>query len=874
MFINRLKMLITLLILGLVLLIAWEHGGIRAAAAAEPKFKRNEVELNGIGEVYDLEILNKVKNSTYKWSSSNERVAKVSANGTITAVGIGTAKIQCKITYESGKTKTLTCNVTVSVPATDIMINNVTITNGAHRMMVGETYDFNCSLTPINSTDKVIWSLDTTHPEANINAVRIDNSEKGIVTALRRGIITLVATVVKDTSEKSIMESDIKDAVIIEVVGPSAEVVSAKILDSKTIRIEFGTEIRESTVIKSDGTLSDNIILDQLFDPSGKKAADPGSLTAILSKNLRTLTITASKSFNGYYGLTFSNGILTSGGSPIYKDYMRLSYLDNTSDEDAEDSDTDTDEEEEIIPDIDTVAPTIATTSLEDDGMTNIITFSEKMDFSRIQVSNAKVAYPSTALPTSISYLNNELNYGFGADGKSIIINMSGINSEDYNKSFIVTISGIIDLAGNSPKNGSVEVLLRTNTAPMPQAVPLSIIRTSYNTVTATFSRSIRKPGMININNGGSYYGKINPENNRQVIYTFSDYEASLTGVQTVSIGLWDSYNVNPNDTIANEFRSFNVNFTHETIKPVLLSYNFNSVHRILTLTYSETVNAYAVEGSIPYTMTSYKYDDLSGNIEYSVINTIDNVIEIVLKNITIYGNYTFTLPEGFVLDKYRNPSINSRIILYNITGESGDNKLPEPYSIYQSDVNHSIIYVEFADKLDVASALDETNYNLAGAEIEEIKLIKNDADGAKIQLVLVKGSIAANGKCSIRISGIRGFNGSYTEMTDYITDLDLYENTDPQLKSISYDPVAKDTIKLIFTENITGSLSVLVQERSTGFSIGNTVIISGDTASIKLNYVPADGTHLQIYILDNRIVDLNGNESTLLPVLNTFVNY
>lgn len=110
--------------------------------------------------------------------------------------------------------------------------------------------------------------------------------------------------------------------------------------------------------------------------------------------------------------------------------------------------------------------------------------------------------------------------------------------------------------------------------------------------------------------------------------------------------------------------------------------------------------------------------------------------------------------------------------------------------------------------------------------------------------------------------------------MTDYITDLDLYENTDPQLKSISYDPVAKDTIKLIFTENITGSLSVLVQERSTGFSIGNTVIISGDTASIKLNYVPADGTHLQIYILDNRIVDLNGNESTLLPVLNTFVNY
>lgn len=873
MLINRIKKLISLFIFVLIMLIAWEHGTMRASAAAEPKFKKDAVSLFGLGEVYNLEILNKVKNSTYKWSSSNERVARVSTNGTITAVGIGKAQIQCKITFDTGKNKTLTCDVTVTIPATDIRINNSTITNGAHRMMVGETFDFNVSLTPLNTTDKVYWYLDNTHPEANINAVKIENNDKGVVTALRRGIITLVAAVVTDMTEKAAMDSELKDAIIIEVVGPSAEVLSANILDSKTLRIEFGTEIRESTIINSDGSLSENIILEQLFDPSGKKAADPGNLTAILSKNLRTLTITASKSFNGSYAITFTNGILTSGGSPIYKDYMRLGYYDVNSDEDGEDSDI-VEEEEEVIPDVDTVAPFVSTLSLEDDGMTNIITFSEKMDFNYIQVSNAKVANAMSALPTTISYLNDEFNYGFSGDGYSLIINMSGINSEDYNKNFIVTISGITDLAGNSPKNGSVEVLLRTNTAPMPQAIPTGIIRSSYNTITVTFSRTIKKPGLAYINYGGGYVGKINPDNNKQVIYTFSDYEASLKGTQTVSIGLWDSYNVNPEDTTSHFFHHYNVDFTHETVRPVLLNYNFNSVHKILKLTYNEKVNAGADVGSIPYTMTSYKYDDLSGNVEYSVISTVDNVIEIALKNITIYGNYTFTLPEGFALDRYRNLSHSSKITLFNINGESSDNKLQEPYSIYQSNVNHSIIYVEFADKLDIETALDETNYNIAGVEIEEIKLIRNDANGATIQLVMVKGSITANGRRSIRISGIKGFNGSYSVMADYITDLDLYENTDPQLKSISYDPVAKDTIKLIFTENVTGFLSVVIQERLGGFNIGNSVTVSGDTATIKLDYVPADGTHLLIYIIDNRIADLNGNESTLLPVLNTFVNY
>ncbi|NLC18549.1 MAG: hypothetical protein GX757_04900, partial [Clostridiales bacterium] len=210
----------------------------------------------------------------------------------------------------------------------------------------------------------------------------------------------------------------------------------------------------------------------------------------------------------------------------------------------------------------------------------------------------------------------------------------------------------------------------------------------------------------------------------------------------------------------------------------------------------------------------------------------------------------------------------------YNVSGEIGENKLAEPYSIYQSNVNNSIIYIEFADRLDVASALDADNYRISTGEIEEVKLIRNNLDGATIQIKMVKGSITANGKYNIRISGIKGFNGSYTEMDEYTGELNLVENTDPQLKSVIYDPVLKDTIKLVFTENIQGYINVSLQERYTGYSIGNSTTVAGDTVTIKMDRVPADGTHVVIYVLDNRISDLNGNESIINPVLYTFVNY
>jgi hypothetical protein len=273
--------------------------------------------------------------------------------------------------------------------------------------------------------------------------------------------------------------------------------------------------------------------------------------------------------------------------------------------------------------------------------------------------------------------------------------------------------------------------------------------------------------------------------------------------------------------------------------------------------------------------MASYQRDNNIGFLNYSEASTVDNVIEITLSNITLYGDYTFTLPEGFVLDNYQNLSNSKTITIYkNGNGEEGANKLAEPYSIYQSDVNHSFIYIEFADKLDVTTALDINNYSVSGATIDEIKLISNSSNGATIRLALGKGTITTTGDRKMSVSGLKGFNGSSSEMAGYSTQIKLIENKDPELKSIKYDSTSKNVIVLTFTEQIKGSMSVTVQERSTGYSIGNTVTVSGDTVSITLGSIPNDGTYLQIYVHDNSITDLNDNESTISPVLSAFANY
>lgn len=63
-----------------------------------PQLKVKELNLT-LEEQFDINIARKIKNSKYKWSSSNEDIIKVNpSNGFVTAVGFGDAIVTCTIT--------------------------------------------------------------------------------------------------------------------------------------------------------------------------------------------------------------------------------------------------------------------------------------------------------------------------------------------------------------------------------------------------------------------------------------------------------------------------------------------------------------------------------------------------------------------------------------------------------------------------------------------------------------------------------------------------------------------------------------------------------------------------------------------------------
>lgn len=118
-------------------------------------------------------------NKNVTWKSSNTNVAKVNANGKITAVNAGTATITC--TSKDNKKKKATCKVTVTKK---VNVTGVTLNKTSASVVVGGSVTLKATVSPSNATTKgVTWSSSNTKV-ATVNA-------SGKVTAVAAGTATI-----------------------------------------------------------------------------------------------------------------------------------------------------------------------------------------------------------------------------------------------------------------------------------------------------------------------------------------------------------------------------------------------------------------------------------------------------------------------------------------------------------------------------------------------------------------------------------------------------------------------------------------------------------------------------------------------------------
>ena len=815
------------------------------AAATTPSLVQTNLKMTGTGVTFDLNIKNKISKSSYKWTSSDKNIATVTKKGIVTSVGPGTAKIKCKITYPSKKTKTLTCTVTVTVPATDIQISNATLSDGVQKMIINDTLDLDCTLTPANATDQVFWSVE----KGNADCVRIDDAAAGKITALKEGTVIIKASATTTATAEAADKSIIYDSVIIEVVAPKATVTSASITDSNTIKIIFDSAVNPGTVINTDGTLSANIQITQGKDAKKVLADDPGKLTASLSTDGKILTITTGNALKGNYGINWTNSIMTTSGVALDSDSKLVSY-------------------------IDTVPPYCIGTTIDDTGFVNVISFTEPMNFTNIMISEPKlVAYSTTegASSSTISLLQNKLNYIVSADKKSLSINLSYIAAADYNKKFNVNISGITDTAGNPPASVYFPVTLSVDTTQKPQANIISIERTSYNVVTVTYTRAIQsnQPGTLQIGNDVAITGKVDLTNKNKVNYEMMPAQTAYTGLQTVKVGYWNSYNVLPTDTTANTYHTRSVNFSADMTSPNLVSNSYDIGTGILTLTYNENVTLTNSTGTIGSIYRSTTEEVKSTNLPYTKVTHTDgdNIIKLQMTNLSLAGNYEFSIPAGFVRDAFNNESVARLVTLTNSTSSSST-ELPPPYTIYQDTANLSQVYVKFANMVDLTSAQTVSNYTIAGLQIVSARVTDNStATGATVILTVADGTNTVEAARPITVKGVKGSNNSYTPISLYTTTIILKENAKPLFSGAAFDKTMNRII-LTFNEAVTGTVTVNTSliYNSTTTTITNNVTVSGNYVYINLYTIPMYGSSLRIDVVSVALADATGNTMTVLP--------
>lgn len=116
-------------------------------------------------------------NKHVNWSSEDEKVAVVDANGVVAAIGNGTTNIVASTVNGV----TATCTVTVTTPATAIAIGNESLTIGKK-----ETFSPLPQLTPETSTDA------THYVSSDEKVVRVN--EDGTLTGVSKGSADITAT--------------------------------------------------------------------------------------------------------------------------------------------------------------------------------------------------------------------------------------------------------------------------------------------------------------------------------------------------------------------------------------------------------------------------------------------------------------------------------------------------------------------------------------------------------------------------------------------------------------------------------------------------------------------------------------------------------
>ncbi|MGR6898331.1 Ig-like domain-containing protein [Rummeliibacillus sp. BSL5] len=544
-----------------------------------------------------------------------------------------------------------------------------------------------------------------------------------------------------------------KEIAIEKGVEVGAKVNSVEAINAKEIKITFNKSIDKSTVIGTNDALS-NITI-------AKVGSTPETgLTAELSEDGKTLTITSGTTFNGDYTVNVTDSVKTTSGDKV-------------------------EASTKIIKAEDKVAPTYVGFTKEN-ASTFFFNFSEPInDLGSVVVKKAD----GTVIPSSDATVTKE--------GSSIKIVFSG--NVDAGKDITVAFAGQTDYATNvleSPFTVTVQKGAKDGVAP--EVTSVNVLNAKKFEI--KFSEEVQGFTKEDLTVNGSTVTKVTQDKTDKTKYIV-ELDSAVSGLTNVSVAD-KSYA----DLTGEEGKAFSqiVNFAADTVKPTAtaaISVNKDG-NQVLTFTTSEDTTL-ATSGTIALNAKAVKnYVTTSGDITFAATDlkpvkdsstqyTIE-LSKVKFANASLVKDTTYTvdLAANVFADVAGNKN-EAKTAAFSFTRGADKDAAKPVLTDAKVDVKDNDTFtVDFGTsvELDNATVVNKANYYVAGATIESVTLGANGVATVK----LVSGSNNYTGNRTVKVTGIKAANGNV--MDDFTTTKLFNENVKPTVQSAKVANVVKAT--------------------------------------------------------------------------------
>ena len=213
-----------------------------------------------------------VSNQSVTWKSSDENIATVDEDGSVTGVAEGKATIT--VTSQANTEKTATCEITVQ---DKISVESVSIDITEKQLQVGESVKLTATINPLSATDKTItWKTD----DEGI----ADVDQNGNVTAKSAGIANI--TVTTNDGNKTATSK-------ITVVNKEPETIKVESIALNKTQVDMQVGDTTSLVVSFTPQNATNKEVTWEVDDESVATVDKNGIITAISEGTTTLTVTS-----------------------------------------------------------------------------------------------------------------------------------------------------------------------------------------------------------------------------------------------------------------------------------------------------------------------------------------------------------------------------------------------------------------------------------------------------------------------------------------------------------------------------------------------------------------------------------------------------